>query len=122
MGLKLNESFGGSEFMGTRIDLLRSYLDPSSSSQSKQDSNFQMYRFFANNFRTKKDSGFIKAPSCFSLQDTAKRMFLYLERSSSKFDLRSTYHYDRPKLTLTPEVDPAVTSNHILTQWVNKIQ
>ena len=46
MGLRLNESLGRSEVNGTQVDLLRSYLDPSRSGQSKKDSNLEMYNFF----------------------------------------------------------------------------
>ena len=40
-------------------------------------------------------------------------MLFNFGRSSWKFDLRWKKHDDWPKLTLTPEVDPTVTSYHI---------
>ena len=38
--------------------------------------------FFANNFRTNKDSGIFQAPSCFTLQDASKHIPFDLGRSS----------------------------------------
>ena len=37
------------------------------------------FTVFANNFRTKKSSGIIQAPSCFSLQDASKHILLTSE-------------------------------------------
>ena len=42
---------------------------------------FEDLPFFANNFRTKKDSGIIQAPSCFSLRDASKHIFFDLGRT-----------------------------------------
>ena len=44
VGLRLNESWGRSEFNSTRVDLFSSYIDPSSSGQNKRDGDFEMYR------------------------------------------------------------------------------
>ena len=45
----------------------------------KEKKRFEDLPFFANNFRTKKDSGIIQAPSCFSLQDASKHILLTSE-------------------------------------------
>ena len=87
-GQRPNESLGCCESNDTRV-LFRSYRDPSRSGQRKKDGDLRIYVFFANNFQTKKDSGIIQAPSCFSLQDASKHILFDLERSSWKFDLRS---------------------------------
>ena len=50
--------------------------------KEKKDSDLRIYGFFANNFQTKKDSGIIQAPSCFSLQDASKHILFDLGRSS----------------------------------------
>ena len=49
---------------------------------------------FANNFRTKKASGIIWAPSCSSPQGASKHIHGDFERSGSLFDLRSRSHVD----------------------------
>ena len=44
-GQKVNESLGCFEINGTRVDVLRSYIDPSRSGQRKKYSNFDIYGF-----------------------------------------------------------------------------
>ena len=89
VGQRPNESLGCCESNDTRVDLFRSYLDPSRSGQRKKRWRFEDLRFFANNFPTKKDSGIIQAPACFSLQDASKHIHFHIGKSSWKFDLRS---------------------------------
>ena len=56
---KTHESLKCSKSNGTRVDLFRSYLDPSRLGQSKKDAFEDVPFFFANNFRTKKYTGII---------------------------------------------------------------
>ena len=53
MGQRLKESLGRSESNGIQVDLFRSYIDPSRSSQIK-NSNFEMYRFWRITFELRK--------------------------------------------------------------------
>ena len=83
MEQRLNESLGRYEFNGTLVDVIKSYLDLSRSAQSKKDSIFRciVFTFSLITFeqKKKKDSGFIYAPSCFSLRDAPKHTFLSSE-------------------------------------------
>ena len=89
VGQRPNESLGCSESNGTRVDLFRSYLDPSRSGQRKKDSDLRIYCFSQITFELRKICGIIQAPSCFSPQDASKHILFDLGRSSWKFDLRS---------------------------------
>ena len=69
--------------MVPKLTSFRPYLDLSRSGQRNKDSDLSINSFFANNFRTKQDSGIIQAPSCFSFQEASKHiLFFYLERPS----------------------------------------